>query len=155
MVADAVRFGRISAKQFPAIRETTGEIVISSSPTTFPTLENAEPQPFPGNSLLPITGNIYCGAEKYYPHIRKPVALNSSTLVRVLTHTICSRSQFADEVSEMVDENRRWRRLDAAFWRAHHEVWKQSSLNRLEYCEAHEIPLKAFGNWGVRFKAKR
>jgi hypothetical protein len=26
------------------------------------------------------------------------------------------------------------------FWRAHHEAWKQSSLNQREYCEAHGIP---------------
>src|ERR1700684_3544249 len=34
-----------------------------------------------------------------------------------------------------------------ALWRAHHEAWRQSALNQREYCEAHGIPLKAFGNW--------
>jgi hypothetical protein len=34
-------------------------------------------------------------------------------------------------------------RYGEAFWRAHHE-----------YCEAHGIPLKAFGNWRARFKAE-
>ncbi len=41
-----------------------------------------------------------------------------------------------------------------AFWRAHHETWKRSELNQREYCEAHGIPLKAFGNWRASFKAE-
>ena len=41
-----------------------------------------------------------------------------------------------------------------AFWRAHHEAWPQSELNQREYCEAYEVPLKAFGNWRARFKAE-
>ena len=44
-------------------------------------------------------------------------------------------------------------RYGEAFWRAHHEAWQQSALNQREYCEAHGIPLKAFGNW-ARFKAE-
>jgi hypothetical protein len=45
-------------------------------------------------------------------------------------------------------------RYGEAFWRAHHEAWQQSALNQREYCEAHGIPLKAFGNWRARFKAE-
>jgi hypothetical protein len=45
-------------------------------------------------------------------------------------------------------------RYGAAFWRAHHEAWQQSALNQREYCEAHGIPLKAFGNWRAKFKAE-
>ena len=45
-------------------------------------------------------------------------------------------------------------RYGEAFWRAHHEAWHQSALNQREYCEAHGIPLKAFGNWRARFKAE-
>ena len=45
-------------------------------------------------------------------------------------------------------------RYGEAFWRAHHEAWKQSELNQREYCEAHGIPLKAFGNWRAKFKAE-
>ena len=45
-------------------------------------------------------------------------------------------------------------RYDEAFWRAHHEAWRQSALNQREYCEAHGIPLKAFGNWRAKFKAE-
>jgi hypothetical protein len=41
-----------------------------------------------------------------------------------------------------------------AFWRAHHEAWQQSALNQREYCEAHGIPLKAFGNWRAKSKAE-
>ena len=41
-----------------------------------------------------------------------------------------------------------------AFWRAHHEAWCRSDLNQREYCEAHGIPLKAFGNWRAKFKAE-
>jgi len=41
-----------------------------------------------------------------------------------------------------------------ALWRAHHEAWQQSALNQREYCEAHGIPLKAFGNWRAKFKAE-
>lgn len=45
-------------------------------------------------------------------------------------------------------------RYGEAFWRAHHEAWQQSALNQRQYCEAHGIPLKAFGNWRARFKAE-
>ena len=39
-----------------------------------------------------------------------------------------------------------------AFWRAHVDGWRQSSLNQREYCEAHGLPLKRFGNWRARFR---
>ena len=32
--------------------------------------------------------------------------------------------------------------------------WLQSELNQQEYCEAYEVPLKAFGNWRAKFKAE-
>jgi hypothetical protein len=54
----------------------------------------------------------------------------------------------------MTSEHRPWRRQDEAFWRAHHEAWKRSDLNQRQYCEAEGIPLEAFGNWRVQFKAE-
>jgi len=45
-------------------------------------------------------------------------------------------------------------RYGEVFWRKHHEAWQQSTLNQREYCEAHGIPLKAFGNWRAKFKAE-
>jgi transposase-like protein len=39
-----------------------------------------------------------------------------------------------------------------AFWRSHHEEWASSLLNQREYCEAHGLPLKRFGNWRAKFK---
>src|SRR5260370_29378122 len=45
-------------------------------------------------------------------------------------------------------------RYGEAFWRAHHEAWRQSDLNQREYCEAQGFPLKAFGNWRAKFKAE-
>ncbi len=45
-------------------------------------------------------------------------------------------------------------RYGEAFWRAHHESWQQSDLNQREYCEAHGLSLKAFGNWRAKFKAE-
>jgi Transposase len=45
-------------------------------------------------------------------------------------------------------------RYGEAFWRAHHEAWGGSELNQREYCEAHGIPLKAFGNWRAKFKVE-
>jgi hypothetical protein len=45
-------------------------------------------------------------------------------------------------------------RFGEAFWRAHHEAWQPSALNQRQYCEAHGIPLKAFGNWRAKFKAE-
>ncbi len=41
-----------------------------------------------------------------------------------------------------------------AFWRSHHEGWVNSSLNQREYCEAHGLPLKRFGNWRAKFKGE-
>jgi transposase len=39
-----------------------------------------------------------------------------------------------------------------AFWRAHLEGWRDSTLNQREYCEAHGLPLKRFGNWRAKFR---
>src|SRR5271167_1921487 len=55
---------------------------------------------------------------------------------------------------EMANETVCRVRYGEAFWRAHHEAWQQSALNQREYCEAHGIPLKAFGNWRAKFKAE-
>ncbi len=38
------------------------------------------------------------------------------------------------------------------FWRAHLDGWRRSDLNQREYCEAHGLPLKRFGNWRAKFK---
>ena len=54
----------------------------------------------------------------------------------------------------MADESPSRARNGEAFWRAHHEAWRRSDLNQGEYCEAHGIPLKAFGNWRAKFKAE-
>ena len=37
---------------------------------------------------------------------------------------------------------------------AGHEAWYRSELNQRQYCEAQDIPLKAFGNWRAKFKAE-
>ncbi len=54
----------------------------------------------------------------------------------------------------MADESRSLSRYGVDFWRAHHEAWRRSDLNQREYCEAQDIPLKAFGNWRAKFKAE-
>ena len=54
----------------------------------------------------------------------------------------------------MADDRQRRVRYGEAFWRAHHEAWQRSDLNQREYCAAHGIPLKAFGNWRARFMAE-
>lgn len=41
-----------------------------------------------------------------------------------------------------------------AFWRSHHEGWRRSDLNQREYCEAHGLPLKCFGNWRSKFQTE-
>ena len=50
----------------------------------------------------------------------------------------------------MPDNFRTRERYGEAFWHKHHEAWQQSALNQREYCEAHGIPLKAFGTIGGR-----
>src|SRR5258705_13638926 len=57
------------------------------------------------------------------------------------------RMEMSNEIGSRV-------RYGEAFWRKHHEAWQQSALNQREYCEAHGIPLKAFGNWRGEFKAE-
>src|SRR5260370_24328847 len=59
---------------------------------------------------------------------------------------------FAGEEEQMADGERSRERYGEAFWRAHHEAWRQSDLNQREYCEAQELPLKAFGNWRSKCK---
>ncbi len=39
-----------------------------------------------------------------------------------------------------------------SIWRAHLDCWRRSDLNQREYCEAHGLPLKRFGNWRAQFK---
>ncbi len=39
-----------------------------------------------------------------------------------------------------------------SFWRAHLDGWRRSDLNQREYCEAHGLPLKRFGNWRAKLK---
>lgn len=41
-----------------------------------------------------------------------------------------------------------------AFWRSHLEGWAASDLNQREYCEAHGLPLKRFGNWRAKFRCE-
>src|SRR5260370_35913084 len=54
---------------------------------------------------------------------------------------------FAGEEEQMADGERSRERYGEAFWRAHHEAWRQRDLNQREHCEAQGLPLKAFGNW--------
>lgn len=54
----------------------------------------------------------------------------------------------------MREEPKKRVRYGEAFWRAHHEAWIRSALNQREYCEVHDLPLKAFGNWRARFKTE-
>jgi hypothetical protein len=61
---------------------------------------------------------------------------------------------FQVRTNEMSDKLLSRKRYGEAFWRAHHEAWRHSELNQREYCEAQEIPLKAFGNWRAKFKAE-
>ncbi len=50
----------------------------------------------------------------------------------------------------MSEDRDRRARYGEAFWRAHHEAWKRSDLQR-EYCAAQSLSLKAFGNWRAKF----
>lgn len=54
----------------------------------------------------------------------------------------------------MREERKKRIRYGEAFWRAHHEAWMRSGLNQREYCQVHDLPLKAFGNWRAMFKAE-
>jgi hypothetical protein len=58
------------------------------------------------------------------------------------------------EEEQMADGGSSRERYGEAFWRAHHEAWRQSDLNQREYCEAQGLSLKAFGNWRAKFKAE-
>ena len=39
-----------------------------------------------------------------------------------------------------------------SFWRAHLEGWRRSDLNQRQYCEAHGLPPKRFGNWRAKLR---
>ena len=39
-----------------------------------------------------------------------------------------------------------------SFWRAHLDGWRCSDLNQREYCDAHGLPLKRFGNWRAKLR---
>jgi hypothetical protein len=66
-----------------------------------------------------------------------------------------TRSILADKFS---GGRTRWRQLGSVTARCFggriNEAWQQSALNQREYCKAHGIPLKAFGNWRAKFKAE-
>lgn len=38
------------------------------------------------------------------------------------------------------------------FWRAHMAGWEASDLTQRQYCEAHDLSLKSFGNWRSQLK---
>lgn len=54
----------------------------------------------------------------------------------------------------MADDGAPRARYGESFWRAHHEGWKRSDLNQIEYCAAQGLSLKAFGNWRAKFKTE-
>jgi hypothetical protein len=64
---------------------------------------------------------------------------SSSALEAHQGRDLFSLLKFAEEESEMSGEHRPWQRYCEAFWRAHHEAWKNSDLNQREYCEAQGI----------------
>ena len=39
------------------------------------------------------------------------------------------------------------------FWFRHLLAWQNSDMNQREYCEAHKLPLKRFGNWRATLRA--
>lgn len=39
-----------------------------------------------------------------------------------------------------------------AVWRSHHDAWRRSNLNQREFCGAHGLVLRPFGNWRVKFR---
>lgn len=41
-----------------------------------------------------------------------------------------------------------------AFWRMHIQGWADSTLNQREYCDAHGLPLKRFGNWRATLRGE-
>ena len=94
------------------------------------------------------TGNFTCQNQN---HRKRPFL---ARLFWSRLAAICSHIDFAGEDDEMADDNRPHERYGEAFWRVHHEAWRRSELNQREYCEAHGIPLKAFGNWRAKFKAE-
>lgn len=38
------------------------------------------------------------------------------------------------------------------YWRWHLIAWQNSDMNQREYCEAHDLPLKRFGNWRAELR---
>jgi transposase-like protein len=86
---------------------------------------------------------------------------------RISVSVHCSHTSFApaerdlfslaflqSEEEQMAEGGSSRERYGEAFWRAHHEAWRQSDLNQREYCEAQGLSLKAFGNWRAKFKAE-
>src|SRR5271169_1706373 len=85
---------------------------------------------------------------------RVSVDFSHTCLVRLRPRSVLT-GNFAGEEDEMANETVCRVRYGEAFWRAHHEAWGRSELNQREYCEAHGIPLKAFGNWRRSSKPNR
>ena len=54
-----------------------------------------------------------------------------------------------DGTARLSEENRNELQ---AFWRAHIQGWRDSTLNHRECCEAYGLPLKRFGNWRAKFR---
>jgi hypothetical protein len=74
--------------------------------------------------------------------------------LRLAKRDLFSPAFCKSEEEQMADGERSRERYGEAFWRAHHEAWRQSDLNQREYCEAQGLSLKAFGNWRAKFKAE-
>jgi hypothetical protein len=141
---------RVSVVKFPDNRENTGNFRWFG-------LQTGQALHFPIYKSAPC-GQIPYATEQgiFSSYQGKIVSVHfSHTCFAARGRDLFSLSKFAEEESEMSGEHRPWQRYCEAFWRAHHEAWKNSDLNQREYCEAQGIPLKAFGNWGRSSKPSR
>ena len=99
------------------------------------------------------TGNFSEGNREGKFKIREFVSVHFS-------HTCfaaCGRDLFSSSICRGGERDGERDRAPRTAWRgllAHHEAWCRSDLNQREYCEAHGIPLKSFGNWRAKFTAE-
>src|SRR5260370_19845476 len=95
------------------------------------------------------------GASKQWQGNRDAERLKASSKRPFLARLFSSRLErdlFSPTNFQMEDEMLSVReRYGEASWRAHHETWLQSEVNRREDCEAYGVPL---GNWRAKVKTE-
>jgi hypothetical protein len=149
MVVCAVRYEPVSTCNSLLTGKLTGNFAIPRLLDAISVRKAPVPQRFPGKFPTKINREIISRNREFFAGIREfrvtdvSVHFSHTCSFDVRTRSVLT-DEFASEDDEMSDKLRSRERYGEAFWRAHHEAWRHSELQR-EYCDAYGIRRSAIG----------